>query len=624
MLFIGGWTAVRASVPTGITVTVNRVGDGSDLTPGDGICDASANAGEQCTLRAAIEELNALGPDATPHRIEFNISGAGPFTLLPASALPDIIVPVEIDGATQPGAACPTNNTPATLLVVLDGSNAGSLAYGLRFHPGSEGSLVRGLVIGNFWFYGLRISADDVRVRCNHIGLSADGISAMENGGGGIHVSADNAIIGGQQAHAQRNVISGNNGSGIYISSGDENVIRNNYIGTTANGLSALPNSYGLYVYGTGNLIGGVNALSQNVISGNNDFGLRVNSSNNNLIQGNYIGVALDGVSPLPNDGTGVEFLGSAVGNVLGGTAVGEANLIAHNINHGVTVKESGIGIPHQNSILGNAIFQNGGLGIDLGEDGVDVNDPGDGDSGENERQNYPVITAFTNPIVVTLNSHANTQYVLDLYRTDSCDPSGFGEGQYYLLTETVTTDAAGNASFSRNMGGYASPGDKLTAVATDLNGNSSEFSACVTFLPGSTPTPTPTNTPTSTNTAVPTNTPTPTHTATPGPSQTPSHTPTPTHTGTPAPSPTSTHTPTPTYTGTPGPSPTQTPTPTPTDTTTPQPSPTPSSTVTPTHTATSAPSPTPGISPTPTGTPIIKPTPTSGDFYIYLPIVVR
>ena len=63
---MGGWTAVRALTPTGITVTVDRTTDVSDLNPGDGVCDVSVNAGDQCNLRGAIEELNAAGqgPDS--------------------------------------------------------------------------------------------------------------------------------------------------------------------------------------------------------------------------------------------------------------------------------------------------------------------------------------------------------------------------------------------------------------------------------------------------------------------------------------------------------------------------------------------------------------------------------
>ncbi len=110
-LLAGIW-AVRTAYAAS-TLTVNEIGDSSDLTPGDGQCDTDGGTlGDQCTLRAAIEELNAQGPDVTPHRIEFNItSGTGPFTITLTAPLPMITVPVVIDGETQPGASCPTANT---------------------------------------------------------------------------------------------------------------------------------------------------------------------------------------------------------------------------------------------------------------------------------------------------------------------------------------------------------------------------------------------------------------------------------------------------------------------------------------------------------------------------------
>ena len=118
VLALGSLLVVRVVYAAGTTLTVNWIsGDGSDQNPGDGICDVSVNVGEQCTLRAAIEELNALGADTTPHRIEFNISGTGPFTIAPNSELPAITVPVVVDGETQPGASCPTSSDPANLLV---------------------------------------------------------------------------------------------------------------------------------------------------------------------------------------------------------------------------------------------------------------------------------------------------------------------------------------------------------------------------------------------------------------------------------------------------------------------------------------------------------------------------
>jgi hypothetical protein len=497
-LLVGGWTAVQVLAGGGLTLTVNMLSDISDMNPGDGICDVSVNAGDQCNLRAAIEELNALGPDTTPYHIEFDLAGTGPFTITPGSPLPDITVPLEIDGETQPGAACPTNSTPATLMIVLDGTNAGTDTHGFHLLAGSEGGAIRGLVIGNFARDGIRIESDDHQVRCNHIGLGADGVSTMANGWNGVFIYGANNTIGGLAA-GQRNVISGNGQMGLRLESVSENnIIRNNFIGSTADGQSALPNGDGIYLSGNNNTIGGSAPSAGNVISGNEGFGIRVNNGDSNLIQGNTIGVARDGVTPLPNQfSDGVELLGGAIGNVVGGTAVGEANIIAHNGGFGVLVDDNVGGMPGQNRIQGNNIFDNLSLGIDLGGDGVDVNDAGDGDSGENEHQNYPVLLSVPGSatITVTLNSQANTDYSVDLFRNDSCDPSGHGEGQEYLGTGTVTTDAAGYAEEIVNLGGAVSSGDSMTAVATDPTGNSSEFSACVIITLPVTPTPTATGT---------------------------------------------------------------------------------------------------------------------------------
>ncbi|MBE7531416.1 MAG: hypothetical protein HND44_04925 [Chloroflexi bacterium] len=520
LLLIGGWTVARALVPTGVTLTVNWTTDANDMNPGDGICDVSVNGGEQCNLRAAIEELNALGPDATLHHIEFNLSGTGPFTFTPASPYPPITVPLEIDGATQPGAACPANGTtPATLMIVLDGSNAGTgqSADGLVLDTGSDGSIIRGLVIGNFDNEGIRINSHDNRVRCSHLGLGADGVTAMGNGFYGVGLAGDNNVVGGP-LHAQRNVISANEIDGVRLLSGAENnTITNNFIGVTADGLSALGNDNGIYVGSHNNTIGGPAAIARNVISGNTGYGIRVNSMGGNVIQGNLIGVARDGSTAVPNIWDGIQIYGLAVDNVIGGIGAGEGNLIAHNLGNGVIVDTSGAGVPVQNPIRGNRIYSNIGLGIDLEEDGVDVNDPGDGDGEANGRQNYPVLSLPPGSLILTgvLDSLPNTSFTVDVYRSDSCDSSGYGEGQEYLGGGLITTDASGYGEGTADLTGLVSEGDSITAVATDPDGNSSEFSACVTVMPAPTPTPTPTQT------ATPGPSPTPTNTATPGPSPT-------------------------------------------------------------------------------------------------------
>lgn len=575
LLLLGTLTTARAAFATGTTLVVNGKGDLNDLNPGDGICDVTTNLpGSQCSLRAAVQELNALGPDATPHRIEFDIAGTGPFTITLETELPEITVSVEIDGAPL-GLDCPLGPLPAELMIVLDGPGFGDDADGLVLGIGSDGSTVRGLVIGNFARNGILIHSDDNQVRCNHVGVGVDGVTAMSNGHYGILVNGDANVIGGP-GFDRRNVISGNIYGGIYLS-GDNNEISNNFVGTTADGQGELGNggssSPGVFVAPTAedNTIGGWTSFRRNVIADHTNFGILVRGAGNTIL-GNYIGVARDGISPLPNIG-GVSLEGDA--NVLGGTAPGEANRIAHNDYVGVRV--AGSSSPVQNEMRGNAIFDNEGLGIDLGADGVDGNDPGDGDNGENERQNHPVLAATPGSFVVqgAIDGFPFTTYSIDVYRNESCDPSGYGEGEEYLVTVPVATGGSGEEGFLVDLTGLVSQGDVVTATATDPDGNTSEFSACVTMSAAPTPTSTststvpPTNTPAATLTWTPGPSPTPTWTATPGPSPTPTSTytpgpsPTPTWTGTPGPSPTATATftpgpsPTPTTTGSPGASPT-------------------------------------------------------------------
>ena len=146
--------------------------------------------------------------------------------------------------------------------------------------------------------------------------------------------------------------------------------------------------------------------------------------------------MASDGSTPLPNQGDGIEVLGDSYYNTIGDTGSSEGNHIAYNGYYGIALQENVSGIPVLNQIRGNAIFGNGQLGIDLGLDGIDVNDAGDADGGENNHQNYPVLQTMAGSpaITVTLDSQANATYSIDFYRNDSCDPSVYGEGQEYLI----------------------------------------------------------------------------------------------------------------------------------------------------------------------------------------------
>src|SRR5262249_40878243 len=151
-----------------------------------------------------------------------------------------------IDGYTQPGASPNSlvagNN--AKLLIELDGSKSGipdGDVNGLVI-AGVAGSTVRGLVINRFGQAGIYTDSA-VTIEGNFIGRNPAGTSASHNGSDGVQivgVDADSTI--GGTTPAARNLISGNNGYGIYVSS-PNTLVQGNYIGTNAAGTAAIPNS---------------------------------------------------------------------------------------------------------------------------------------------------------------------------------------------------------------------------------------------------------------------------------------------------------------------------------------------------------------------------------------------
>lgn len=492
LLILAGAVFVLTATAAGTTLTVNTTDDASDENLGDGLC---ATANGECSFRAAIEEIIALGADVDPHQIHFDIPGAGPHVIAPTEELPRINVPVVIDGSTQPGASCPTAGQPADLRVVLDGNNLSGLFYatGLDLSSagsGSHGSTIRGLVIGNFISGGITIYSDNNQIECNHIGIGVDGVSPMGNEYSGISIpSGQNTTVGGASSEAQRNVISGNDGYGVNDSGEGGTVIANNYIGTTADGLTPLGNESGVYLVGTSNnTVGGASPLTGNVISGNERYGVYLLGADNNQVLGNVIGAGSDGTTPVPNEWDGIFIYDVTNNNTIGGVAPGEGNRIAYNGDSGILVLGyNEFRYPENNALRGNQIFGNDDLGIDLGFDGVDANDPLDGDSGPNGHQNYPILTsaASSGHILGSLESQPNQSYEIDFYVSETCDDSGYGQGEIYLGSASAGTDGNGLATIDVTFGsGVLDPGQSVAATATDSSGNTSEFSACA-FVDG-------------------------------------------------------------------------------------------------------------------------------------------
>jgi hypothetical protein len=168
-----------------------------------------------------------------------------------------------------------------------------------------------------------------------------------------------------------------------------------------------------------------------------------------------------------------------------------------------VARRDAGCRLGPRSEVSGNDIHGNGLLGIDLGFDGVTPNDAGDADDGANGLQNFPVIlaaTAFGSSVQVAgvLHSRPSRDYRIEVFANAECDPTGNGEGEAFLGSLDVTTDANGDATFAGELEAGVFARSFVTATATDVaDGATSELSTCVhvrlpaarsLVMPGTTP----------------------------------------------------------------------------------------------------------------------------------------
>ncbi|MFC2060333.1 NosD domain-containing protein, partial [Chloroflexota bacterium] len=258
---------------------------------------------------------------------------------------------VEIDGYSQPGAAPSTDGSPAVLRIELDGSNAGADTHGLTI--ATSGSRVRGLVINDFTGCGIYVDGSNNDVQGNYIGTDVTGTMDVGNSSGGVWIWNSQANTIGGNTPAERNIISGNDGPGVYIFVGSGNDVRGNYIGTDVTGTMDVGNSHEgvVILFSEDNTIGGNTPGERNIISGNDDPGVVIaNWSSNNYVQGNYIGTDVTGTAQLGNSGDGVLIVESHL-NTIGGTTTAERNVISGNGDHGVSIYGG-----NRNDVRGNYI----------------------------------------------------------------------------------------------------------------------------------------------------------------------------------------------------------------------------------------------------------------------------
>ncbi len=233
------------------------------------------------------------------------------------------------------------------------------------------------------------LASHNVTIKNTFIGTASNGLTAIGNSNGLRLEGSTHVLLGGPNT-ADRNVIGGNTFDGIVVVSGsleprDTNVrVEGNFIGLGSDGVALVPNKDGIQVSTTGENL----TIANNFISGNSRTGIRTANTANLSIVGNKIGVLGDGVTSGGNVSHGIILHSDSQNIRIGGDLQSDANLIAHNGGDGVLIgsdpslgfnSEAGVG----NSVLGNLIFSNAGLAIDLGpNNGTTANDTNDVDVG--------------------------------------------------------------------------------------------------------------------------------------------------------------------------------------------------------------------------------------------------
>ena len=284
-----------------------------------------------------------------------------------------------------PGAG---NNRILGNWIGLDSTGLGDQAntYGIKLTEGASGNwigdgtatgrnIISGNVIDGIYSYAINQSNNDNMVLGNWIGLDAVG-AGLGNAGHGINLyrKSSNWLIG-DGTISGRNIISGNTQAGINIDNNDcgectiypsfGHKIFGNYIGTSTDGLNPIGNQNGLVVVATNIMIGDGSAGGRNIISGNTNAGIEIQgyATKQIAINGNYIGLGTDGLTPLSNN------VGIHAADQLSLSSISN-NVVSGNLT-------SGIDLSHASdmSILSNKVGTDAGgsMAIANAEHGINL-----------------------------------------------------------------------------------------------------------------------------------------------------------------------------------------------------------------------------------------------------------
>ncbi|TAG44324.1 MAG: BspA family leucine-rich repeat surface protein [Cytophagia bacterium] len=427
------------------------------------------------SLRQAITEANT---DTDTDYIDFSIQQANTSTVSTialTSVLPNISEPVLLDGYSAYGSSPNSNlfnaGNNAQLRVEINAAGIGSGANppnhaALTLNSASN-STIKGLSIygvpsnsGNQSTIRLNGTTTNTSIEGCYIGLRTNGFTPATNMNGvEMAGTVGGNILGwsGTINPASFNIISNSNFTGV-VTGSNNNIIQGNYIGTDITGTIARPNAQrgiALGATGTGNQV------LNNLISGNGSLGGLYIRASGTIVRGNLIGTTANGIGSLPNMSNGITITGnitSAANNVIiGGTLAGEANIIANNSGAGVLIEGGSFGAIN-NRVSGNNIYNNTSGGISLA---------GSLNIGNNDKV-APSISAAT---PTSVSGFGITGDVIEVFENNPLETQG-------RIYKGTTTAASGVWSLT----GTFTVGSNITATATDNTNGTSRFSPSFFF----------------------------------------------------------------------------------------------------------------------------------------------
>ena len=480
---------------------VNSTGDAPDAGI-DGACNTGGMVGGQveCTLRALIQEINATAAEDSIGFLIVSPCPNGVCTININSILPEIISPVTIDASMQGGngGVCGAIENRGEYKVILQSNGTFD---GLRLGSGSDGSVISGLNLRNFFNPITIINSNDNQVKCNLIGTDESGMAVAENNGANgvvLGCSSKNNVIGG--LNNEGNVISGHAGDGVQFYGGFTcnptdnepklNAVLGNFIGTLKDGVTAAGNGYsGVSLFGgpaSENYIGSLNdgtSLSANVIGGG-ESGVYIDDQvAATKILGNYIGTDLSGVEDLGNEFGGIDII-SGDFTQIGGDGLADGNTIANN--------SEGIFISGENSTANhyqrNLIYHNDTVPVDIVQDGgidpdgINPNDTDDADTGANNLMNNVTVSGVAVIEDQLIGNLAQFNLMVDATTLNAEYPlwidayvAPYGSDIFELRNGGLYQNEQQQTVFAVEL--QAETSMQVKFVVTDDNSNSSEMS---------------------------------------------------------------------------------------------------------------------------------------------------